>query len=79
VAAQNQVFRYNPLSEQVQVLKTDIKGDVTMLKLEDDENTLIVGSAGTLYYLDIQVGKTGELIKKIDGIPGNPVDMTWRK
>lgn len=79
IAAQNQVFRYNPLSEQLQLLRATIKGDVTMLKLEDDENTLIVGSAGTLYYLDIQVGKSGELVKKIDGIPGSPVDVTWRK
>jgi len=79
IAAQNQIFRYNPLSEQVQSLKTDIKGEVTMLKLEDDESTLIAGAAGTLYYLDIQVGKSGELVKKIEGIPGSPIDMTWRK
>ncbi|WP_454880450.1 PKD-like family lipoprotein [Sphingobacterium detergens] len=79
IAAQNQIFRYNPLSEQMQSLKTDIKGEVTMLKLEDDESTLIAGAAGTLYYLDIQVGKSGELVKKIEGIPGSPIDMTWRK
>jgi hypothetical protein len=28
--------------------------------------------------MDIRVGKNGELLKTIEGLPGNPVDMTWR-
>lgn len=79
VAHKNQVFRYNPLNQQVDLLKTEVQSDISLLKLEDDQNTLIAGAAGSLYYLAIQVGKNGELIKKIGGIPGTPVDMTWRK
>ncbi|MNS77347.1 hypothetical protein D3C72_1109270 [compost metagenome] len=78
VAYKNQVFRYNPLNQQVDLLKTTIKSDISMLKLEDDENTLIAGAEGALYYMDIRVGKNGELLKTIEGLPGNPVDMTWR-
>ncbi len=79
VAYKNQVFRYNPLNQQVELLKAAIKSDVSLLKLDDDENTLIAGAEGALYYIDIRVGKNGELLKTIDGLPGNPVDMTWRK
>ncbi len=79
VAYKNQVFRYNPLNQQVEQLKAAIKSDIGLLKLDDDESTLIAGGEGALYYMDIRVGQQGELLKTIDGIPGNPVDMTWRK
>lgn len=78
VAHQNQIYRYNPLNQQVDLLAAGIKSAISMLKLEDDENTLIAGAEGELYYLAVQVGKNGELIKKVDGIPGRPVDITWR-
>lgn len=79
VGYQNKVFRYNPLNQQVQELKVNIQSPVSLLKLDDDENTLIVGAGSSLYYLDIQVGKDGQLLNKIDGIPGEVVDLTWRK
>jgi len=79
VAYKNQVFRYNPLNQQIELLKATIKSDIGLLKLDDDENTLIAGAEGSLYYMDIRVGKNGDLLKTIEGIPGSPVDMTWRK
>lgn len=79
IAYQNKVFRYNPLNEQVLELQVPFKSAVTLLKLDESDDTLIVGAGGSLYYLSVQVGKNGELIKKIDGIPGDLVDMTWRK
>jgi len=79
VGYQNKVFRYNPLNQQVQELKVNIQSPVSLLKLDDDENTLIVGAGSSLYYMDIQIGKDGQLLKKIDGIPGDIVDLTWRK
>lgn len=79
IAYQDKVFRYNPLNEQVQELQMAFKSTVTLLKFDESEETLIVGAGGSLYYLAVQVGKNGELIKKIDGIPGDLVDITWRK
>lgn len=78
MASGNQIFQYNPLNETIRPLTTTLSGEVTMLKLSEDEQTLIAGSAGTLSYLAIQTTQSGELIKQIDGIPGIPVDMTWR-
>lgn len=78
LASGNQVFRYNPLNENIQALEATLDGEVTMLKLSDDEQTLIVGSEGRLSYLSIQTGQNGPLLKRIEGIPGAPVDMTWR-
>lgn len=79
IAAQNKVYRYNPINQQIREMETTFNDKVTMLKLEDDENTLIAGSEGSIYYMDIHVGRNGNLIKKIEGIPGTPVDMAWRK
>lgn len=75
----DKVYRYNPLNEEIKALTTDFGGkDVTMIKVTDNGNTLIAGVKGTIYYLDINVGKSGEVLKKIEGIPGQPVDITSR-
>ncbi len=79
MSAGSKVFRYNPLNEEVRELATDFGGKtVTMVKISDDQETLMVGTEGTIYYLDITTGKYGALIKKISGIPGSPVDMASR-
>jgi hypothetical protein len=73
------IYRYNPLNEEVKPLITDFGGKtVTMVKLLPDGNTLVAGVEGSLYYLDISTGKFGDIIKKIDGIPGAPIDVTQR-
>ncbi|TJZ63236.1 hypothetical protein FAZ15_02795 [Sphingobacterium olei] len=79
IATQNKVYRYNPINQQVREMEATFTDKVTMLKLEDDENTLIVGSGNSIYYLNIQTGRNGDLTGQIDGIPGAPVDMAWRK
>lgn len=69
------IYRYNPLNEEVKVLITDFGGrDVSMIKAIDEGNTLIAGVDGTVYFLDVSTGKFGDIKKKIDGIPGTPVD-----
>ena len=73
------IYRYNPLNEEVKVLTTDFGGkEVTMVKSLDNGNTLIAGVDGSLYLLDVSTGKFGDIIKKIDGIPGTPVDAVIR-
>jgi hypothetical protein len=73
------IYRYNPLNEEVKPLTTDFGGKaVTMVKLSPDGNTLTAGVEGSLYYLDISTGKFGDVIKKIDGIPGAPIDVAQR-
>lgn len=74
----SKVYRYNPTNQNLTALTTDFGGkDVTMIKLVD-QNTLVAGVEGSLYYLNISTGKNGDLIKKIDGIPGSPVDIAVR-
>ncbi|MFD2594523.1 PKD-like family lipoprotein [Sphingobacterium griseoflavum] len=79
IAHRNRLFRYNPISEQLTALNTTFNTPISMLKLDDDEQTLIVGAGSSIYYLDIQVGRDGDLLGQIQGIPGKPIDMTWRK
>lgn len=76
---QDKVYRYNPLNEDFRVVKTAFGGKaVTMLKLQD-QNTLVVGTEGTLYFLDIRTGQDGNLLKKIEDLPGKIIDMAFRE
>jgi len=78
IAAGSKVYRYNPLNEEVRELNTSFQAPVTMLKLADNENTLVVGSGNSLYYLAISTGRFGDLTGQINGIPGYPVDIAFR-
>jgi len=78
IAAGSKVYRYNPLNEEVRELNTSFSAPVTMIKLSDNENTLVVGAGNSLYYLAIQTGRFGDLTGQIDGIPGTPVDIAFR-
>jgi hypothetical protein len=74
------VYRYNPLNQEIKPLVTDFGGKaVSMIKVIDNGITLLAGVEGSLYYLDINTGKFGDVIKKINGIPGAPVDVAIRK
>lgn len=78
LSSADKIYRYNPINQSFIQLTTDFGGKtVTMLKLLD-QNTLLAGVEGTLYYLDVSTGKYGDLEKKIDGIPGSPVDVAVR-
>ncbi len=79
IASGSRVYRYNPLNQEVRELNTRFDSQVTMIKLSEDENTLIIGSGTSLYYLAINVGRFGDLIGQINGIPGYPVDIAWRR
>lgn len=75
----DKIYRYNPLNEEIKQLTTSFEGkNVTMIKIANNGNTLIAGVEGALYYLDVSVGKFGDILKKIDGIPGKPVDLASR-
>ncbi|HTN35871.1 MAG TPA: PKD-like family lipoprotein [Arachidicoccus sp.] len=72
------VYRYNPLNQEFTLLPVDLKGKpVTMLKLRD-QDTLVVGTEGDLYFLDIRTGRNGSLLKHIGGIEGNIIDIVFR-
>ena len=79
IAAGNKIYRYNPLNEQILELEANFTHPVTMLKLDDDQNTLIAGAGNSIYYLDIRTGRNGNITGEINGIPGQPIDMVWRK
>jgi len=74
-----QIYRYNPLNEDIKPLTTDFGGkNVSMVHIIDGGNTLLAGVDGPLYFLDVSTGRFGDIIKKVDGIPGTPVDAAVR-
>ncbi|MGF7233222.1 PKD-like family lipoprotein [Arachidicoccus sp.] len=75
---QDKIYRYNPLNLDFKTLTTDFGGkQVTMIKLMD-QNTLVAGVDGSIYYLDISTGNIGTKIKEIDGLPGKVIDIAFR-
>lgn len=78
IANGNKVYSYTPINENLVEIETKFTNEVTMLKLSDDEQTLIVGSGNSLYYTKISTGSNGTLQNTIQGIPGQSVDITWR-
>lgn len=75
----SKIYRYNPTNEDFRQLTTDFEGkDVTMIKLIDGGNTMLAGTEGTLYHLDVSTGKFGDIIKKQTGIPGSTIDAVIR-
>ena len=79
IASGGKVVRYNPINEEIRELATNFGGGpITMLKLSEDESTLMVGTEGTIWFTNINTGQNGSLIKKIEGIPGSPMDMAIR-
>jgi hypothetical protein len=75
----DKVYSYTPANQQVTALTTNFGGkNVTMLKLIDDDHTLIAGVDGEIYFLDVNTGKFGDVLKRYTGIPGTPVDVSVR-
>ena len=75
----DKIYRYNPTNEDFRQLTTDFEGKaVTMIKLIDGGNTMLAGTEGTLYHLDVSTGKFGDIIKKQTGIPGHTIDAVIR-
>lgn len=75
----SKIYRYNPTNEDVRPLTTDFGGkDVTMIKLIDGGNTMLAGTEGALYHLDVSTGKFGDVLKKQTGIPGQTIDAVIR-
>lgn len=72
----DKIYRYNPTNQDIRPLITNFGGKaVTMVKLTDNDNTLIAGVDGAVYYLDISTGKFGDVIRTYTNIPGAPVDV----
>jgi hypothetical protein len=76
-SSNNVIYRYNPINQQLKALNTSFTSKVTMLKLSRDGKTLAAGIDGSIYFLDVSVGKDGSTVSKptINGLPGSPVDM----
>lgn len=76
----DKIYRYEPSTQDLQPLAINFGGkNVSMIKMSADDHTLIAGVEGSLYYLDINTTILGSIIKKIDGIPGAPIDVVERK
>jgi hypothetical protein len=73
------IYRYNPLNQSLQALTTDFGGkEITMLRMTDKGNTIMAGVDGSVLFLDVSTGKNGNITRRIDGIPGSPLDVTVR-
>jgi hypothetical protein len=78
-SANDKIYRYNPLNQEIRPLDANLGAKkVTMLKVHRNGNLLVVGVEGSIYYLDISTGKTGQMIARYDGIPGEPKDVIVR-
>jgi hypothetical protein len=78
-SSNDKVYRYNPLNQEVKPLDASFGGKkVTMLKVQRNGNLLVAGVEGSIYYLDISTGKTGQVIRQYNGIPGTPKDVIVR-
>lgn len=78
--ANDKIYRYNPVNEDLRMLDADFGGKkISMIKISKDDNTLTVGTVGSVHTVDVSVGKNGNITKTIDGIPGAPVDIIIRK
>ncbi|HEX5552080.1 MAG TPA: PKD-like family lipoprotein [Chitinophagaceae bacterium] len=76
---QDKIYRYNPTNQDFKILDADFGGkQVTMIKVID-QNTLLAGVDGSLYYLDIKTGNYGNIIKQISGLPGKVTDVAIRR
>ena len=78
-SANDKVYRYNPLNQELKALDANFGGKkVTMLKVLRNGNLLVAGVEGSIYYLDISTGKTGQVIQQYNGIAGIPKDVIVR-
>jgi hypothetical protein len=74
------IYEYNPTNESFKQLTTDFGGKtITMLKASADGNTLTTGVDGSVFFLDVSTGKYGDVIRRIDNIPGSPTDVYVRQ
>lgn len=79
-SSNDKIYRYNPLSQEVKALDANFSGKkVTMLKVLNNGDLLVAGTAGSIYFLDISTGNNGTVTKQVDGIPGAPADILHRE
>jgi hypothetical protein len=75
-SSNDKIYRYNPINEDIRVLDADFGGKkVSMIKISNNDNTLMVGVEGSIYTLNVTTGVNGIITKTITGIPGSPIDM----
>lgn len=75
----DKIWRYNPVNESLVELEGSFEGKkISMLKLSEDGNTITTGVDGSMYMLDVSVGKNGNITKTVSGIPGAPIDVVTR-
>lgn len=75
----DKIYSYTPANQQITPLTTNFGGKtVTMIKMTDDDNTLIAGVDGEVYFLNVSTGHFGDVLKRYTGIPGSPVDVSVR-
>lgn len=82
IGSGDKLYRYNPVNEEFLTIPVDFSGKkVSMIKVSSDQQTLIAGAEGSIYYITITHGinlGTND-IKVINSIPGSPIDIAVRQ
>ena len=76
----DKIYRYNPVNQELRQLDADFGGNqVTMIKILEDGSRLIAGTQNSIYTLDISTGKYGNILSKVNGLPGKAIDIFIRQ
>jgi hypothetical protein len=79
-SSDDKIYRYNPVNESLTLLPVNFGGrKVTMMQLDKDGNILTAGVEGSIFTIEVGVGKDPSKAEVINGIPGTPVDIVIKK
>lgn len=80
--ADDKIYKFNHINQKIVALDADFGGKkVTMIKLDkiNGKDVLLAGTEGSLYYLDIDTGKNGNITYTLSGLTGDVIDVAIRK
>lgn len=79
-SSNDKIYRYNPVNEDLILMEGSYNGKkVTMIKLNAEGTELTAGYEGALLTMDVRVGKNGNILKTVSGLPGQIIDQVIKR